>query len=158
DRVRAHAAAWLGLTAKMAKDENVKPEATLAALAEALKEDKSEDVREAAAEAFGELAKVRVDKDKEKLQPAVPALAAAMKDASMALRAQAAEALGRIGEPAKPAIPNLIDALLDTKADRFSRGFAATAMVQIDRTDEHIPLALATAVADKEADKGVREA
>jgi HEAT repeat protein len=138
--------------AKKAKDDNVKPESTFDGLAAAIREDKSATVRDAAAKAFGDIARVRTD-----MRAAVPALTAAMTDESMEVRANAAQCLGRIGRDASSAVDNLMAALLDKKGDRFSRGYSAIALVRVDPSDDRIPPALGEVVGDVQVPKGVRE-
>jgi HEAT repeat protein len=152
DRIKATAATWLGDTARQAKDDNVKPDKAFDGLTTALREDKVELVRAAAAKALGEMARHYTD-----MRPAVPALSAAVKDSSMEVRASAAEALGRIGRDSMAAVGNLMEALRDTKGDRYSRGFAAIALVRIDPTDDRIARALGEVLGEADAKKGVRE-
>src|SRR5262249_54232640 len=112
DKVRAHAARWLGRTATKAKQDEVDPRPAIEALAEVLKTDKVASVREAAATALGEVARVRTD-----LRAAVPALTDALKDEDPAVRTAAAATLGRLGNDATPAVAALIDVVQDRKGD-----------------------------------------
>src|SRR5262249_54505108 len=130
----------------------VDPRTAIEALAEALKTDKSADVREAAATALGEVARVRTD-----LRAAVPGLTAAVKDDEPAVRAAAAQTLGRLGNDATPAGPARVGLLQDRQGDRFARSRAALGPGKVGGADTRVLAALAEVLGDAEAPKGVRE-
>lgn len=87
------------------------------ALGQALKMDKDESVREAAALALG-------GNQSEAAHTQVMILAGALKDKHAGTREAAAAALQKLGEKAKPALPQLTEVALDKKADRFPRLYA----------------------------------
>jgi HEAT repeat protein len=74
-------------------------------LADALKYDKSPDVRSGAAAVLGKLGDLA--------KPVLSNLAAGLKDSDAATRAACAQALGRIGEDAKESVPDLAKLLAD---------------------------------------------
>ena len=80
---------------------------------------------------------------------AVPALAQALKDEDEWVRANAAEALGRIGPEAKAAVPALIQALKNEDVLRVRWG-AAEALGQIGPAAKQAVPALAQALKDIE--------
>jgi HEAT repeat protein len=147
DRVRKAATQTLGDMALSARDylkrldrEKKKGEiadATLKqaldALTDKLRDDKSADVRQTAAESLG-----RLGTDG---RSATDALTTALKDKTEAVRAAAAEALGRIGPDAKSAAPALVETLRDTKAERSVRLFAAYALGRIDPAPPNLAVA-----------------
>jgi HEAT repeat protein len=121
------------------------------ALGEALKKDKADIVREAAARALG-------GRLASQAHTQVMVLAGALKDSHSGTRAAAAEALRELGEKAKPALAEVIYALKDKKADRFTRIYSAQILGRLKTEAEaSVPLLVAV-LNEKEAAAGVREA
>src|SRR5205085_336731 len=112
--------------------------------------DKVDKVREAAATALGKLGA--------EARPAVASLAAALKDKHSGTSAAAAQSLATLGETAQTAVPMLIETLKDKNADRFARGFAAIALVNVGgpQVGQAAP-ALTETLADAKAPVSVRE-
>jgi HEAT repeat protein len=126
ERIREAAAAALGrlgerLYARAAEGEQVRFAGPRNDLIAALRTDKSGRVREAAALALGKVAAADA-------APAVPALAAALRDAHPGARAAAADTLRRLGPEAKEAVPALQEALADRAGDKATRAQAALAL------------------------------
>jgi len=120
------------------------------ALADALKKDKDGSVREAAARGLGRLA-AQVD-----TQTFI--LAGALTDAHAGTRAAAAEALNALGDKARLALPQLVKVLVDKKADRIPRIYAARIVGRFGIEAKTTVPALASVCADREAPLKVREA
>jgi HEAT repeat protein len=139
-RDAAQALARMGADAKGAVD----------ALAEALKKDKDGNVREASARGLGRLA-AQVD-----TQTFI--LAAALTDPHAGTRAAAAETLHTLGDKAKLALPQLLKVLVDKKADRFPRMYAARIVARFDTEAQTTVPALLSVSVDREAPVKVREA
>jgi HEAT repeat protein len=123
-------------------------------------------VRAASASALGrvgtELLTLKKEEEREQtliagFKAAIPLLSDALKDPSPEVRAAAAESLGRLSEYAREALPELVEAFKDKKADRFVRGHAAVAIGRIggDGARAAVP-ALSEAVTDKDAPADVR--
>ncbi len=183
--VREAAAQAIGEVAQQAeehrepKEERVKMveirDGCLDALRTALQKDKDKDakadakrarVREACATALGrvgsELLTLKTDQAREDslvkgFTASVPVLAAALKDSDPGVRAAAAESLGRLSEYARDALPELLEAFKDKKADRFVRGYAAFAIGRVGGSGarDAVP-ALAEALTDKDTPEAVR--
>lgn len=84
--------------------------------------------------------------------PAMPALIDALRDPSADVRDRAAQALARIGPPARQAVPSLIDALNDP--DWRVRRSAARALGQIGPAAEEAVPALIEVIRDPAYDRG----
>jgi HEAT repeat protein len=139
-RAAAQTLAAMGADAKGAVD----------ALAEALKRDKDGGVREASARGLGRLAA--------QVEAQTLILAGALSDAHAGTRAAAAETLNALGDKARLALPQLLKVLVDKKADRFPRMYAARIMARFDAEARTTVPALVSVCVDKEAPVKVREA
>lgn len=130
------------------------------ALRQALKSDRAEKVREAAASALGRIGTSDNVPEASLLaafRGSVPYLTDALKDPHSGTRAAAAEALGRMGSHSREAVPALIDTFKDRKADRFVRGFAAMALGRIGGAAAQPAVApLATALLETDSAPEVR--
>jgi HEAT repeat protein len=151
-RVRA-AGALRDITEKALRDKNkdIRLEPIRDTLASALRNDKSDAVREAAARALGVFEGEAIS--------AVGTLALALKDRHAGTRAAAADALRRIGRDAGEALPELQQVLRDKTADRVTRIQCALAIGRIGPPDGVAALpALKEVLADSKANSEVRKA
>jgi HEAT repeat protein len=121
------------------------------ALGEALKSDKSELVREAAAKALG-------GKMAEKGHTQVLALGVALKDKHAGVRVAAAESLRDLGEKARAALEPLLEILKNKELDRFSRFYAAQVMGRFAEDVEKTGPVLIEVAGEKSAHVSVRVA
>jgi HEAT repeat protein len=123
-------------------------------------------VREACAAGLGrvgtDLLSLKKEEEREQtliagFKTSVPVLTEALKDPDPGVRAAAAESLGRLTEYARDAVPALVEALKDRKADRFVRGYAAFAIGRIGGppAQEAVPT-LAEALTDKDSPEELR--
>lgn len=85
---------------------------------------------------------------------AVKVLAVVLREADTADRLESAEALGRIGAEAKPAVPVLAEAVQDNEAAKF-RAAAAKTLGSIGPAARSVVPALTLALQDE--DRGVRD-
>jgi hypothetical protein len=85
-------------------------------------------------------------------------LAAALKDAHVGTRTAAAETLRDMGDKARPALPQLLEAVADAKGDRFTRIYAAQVLAKFKEDVEKAAPVLAAVLRDAKAPVGVREA
>jgi HEAT repeat protein len=149
ERIRSAAAVTLGRLAQKADDMREPKEerrkmvevrdTCLSVLRRALKDDKSARVREACASGLSRIDTEFSPSELEKEDPAlaadfkdaVPLLTSVLKDADPGVRSAAAESLGRLSDYAQTAVPALVDAFADKKADRVLRGYAAWAIGRI---------------------------
>ncbi len=122
-----------------------------AALATALKSDKSELVREAAASVLG-------NKFPEQTGEYVPQLAEALKDKHAGTRAAAAESLKVAGDAAKPAVPALLVVARDKNEEKFCRLYALQIVSRQGKDTPDATKALVEILADAEALAVIREA
>jgi HEAT repeat protein len=153
-KVRARAGSVLGaLVEKAIRDKNtdVRLPPLRDALAAAVRADKSDQVREAAARALGMFEKEGA--------LAVSALAVALEDKHEGTRAAAADALRRIGKDAAEALPALQKVLADKTAGRLTRIQCALAIGRIGAPDGLAALStLKEVLADTKANSEVRKA
>jgi HEAT repeat protein len=121
------------------------------AISDALKHDKSEEVREAAAKAlagsYNAVAKEYV-----------LILADALKDTSPGVRAAAAEALRNLGKNAELALDKLVAHARDAKADRYSRQHALQAVLNLALDQPSTATLLAGIAKEKDAPTSLRVA
>jgi HEAT repeat protein len=183
--VREAAAQALGEVAQKAEEQREPKEerakmveirdGCLEALRTALQKDRDKDpkfdakrarVREACATALGrvgsDLLTAKTEQPREDslvtgFKTSVPVLTEALKDSDPGVRAAAAESLGRLSEYSREALPALVEAFKDKKADRFVRGYAAFAIGRIggSAARDAVP-ALGEALTDKETPEAVR--
>jgi HEAT repeat protein len=113
------------------------------------KADKDERVREAAARALGQAARVQpID-----ARRAVPELVAALKD-KPSIQKEAAASLDLLGPDADKALPDMAELFKDKTADPYARSSAAAFLGRIGSPDDAV--ILMTEVLTKEPDANVR--